>query len=81
MIIFAIHIITEDGRTSLSEYYQNPEDLPDVVLFGGFNFYAINSFGVIDFRRSKNPRNCKREFKKSKNYEKKFTSTQKTRLY
>jgi len=36
MIVFAIHIITDDGRTILSEYLQNPEDLPDAVLFGGF---------------------------------------------
>ncbi|MFX0206812.1 MAG: hypothetical protein ACFFDT_12570 [Candidatus Hodarchaeota archaeon] len=35
MIVYAVYIITEDGRTVLSENFQSTKDLPDSVLFGG----------------------------------------------
>lgn len=35
MIVYAVYIITEDGRTILSENFQSTKGLPDDVLFGG----------------------------------------------
>lgn len=35
MIIYAIYVITEDGRTILSENFQSSEDIPDAILLGG----------------------------------------------
>ncbi|MFX0185639.1 MAG: hypothetical protein ACFE95_21350 [Candidatus Hodarchaeota archaeon] len=35
MIVYAVYIITEDGRTILSENFQSTKGLPNEVLFGG----------------------------------------------
>ncbi|MFW9777769.1 MAG: hypothetical protein ACFFE8_02865 [Candidatus Heimdallarchaeota archaeon] len=35
MIVYAVYFILEDGRTILSETYQNPDNIPNEVLFGG----------------------------------------------
>lgn len=35
MIIYGIYVITDDGRTILSENFQSSEEVPDDLLFGG----------------------------------------------
>ena len=36
MIVYACHIITDDGRTIFTEYFMDYRNLPDSVLLGGF---------------------------------------------
>lgn len=35
MIVYAVFVITDDGRTILSEQFQSIEDVKDSILFGG----------------------------------------------
>ena len=35
MIVYAVYVITDDGRTILSEYFQSSDDIPNDVLLGG----------------------------------------------
>lgn len=36
MIVYACHIITDDGRTIFTEYFMDSRNLPDAVILGGF---------------------------------------------
>ena len=49
MIIYAVYIVGDDGRTLLAEYFQSTENLPDSVLVGGL-FTALQGFSqeVLD---------------------------------
>lgn len=35
MLVYAVYVIAEDGRTILSENFQSTEDVPDEILLGG----------------------------------------------
>ncbi len=35
LIVYAIYVISDDGRTILSESFQSSEDFPDAILLGG----------------------------------------------
>ncbi|MHA2244141.1 MAG: hypothetical protein ACXADY_04175 [Candidatus Hodarchaeales archaeon] len=35
LIVYAIYIISDDGRTIVSENFQSSEDIPDAILLGG----------------------------------------------
>ncbi|MFQ5980027.1 MAG: hypothetical protein ACE5OZ_17990 [Candidatus Heimdallarchaeota archaeon] len=36
MIVYAVYIVTDDGRTVLAEHFQSTDDLPDELLVGAF---------------------------------------------
>ncbi|UCG03243.1 MAG: hypothetical protein JSW11_04480 [Candidatus Heimdallarchaeota archaeon] len=41
-IIYAVYVLTEDGKTLISEHFQSTEDIPNEVLLGGL-FTALQS--------------------------------------
>ena len=43
LIIYGVYVITEDGRTLLSENFQSSDDIPDAILFGGM-LTALQNF-------------------------------------
>jgi hypothetical protein len=43
MIIYGVYVITNDGRTILSENFQSSEEVPDALLFGGL-LTALQNF-------------------------------------